>query len=129
MKCKLLAFLLCDSASRGSDGKVTLHGLFNRIIAPRTAASPRLFFVFYKIVVKQPCTVALRVIDLDRNIEVPGNWRDSIGQLGPIQSIWALTTTLFKQPGRYAFELTQESDGSKAVSLAAMLLVVDQEGE
>ncbi len=69
------------------------------------------------------------MIDLDRNIEIPGNWRDSIGQIGPIQSIWALTTTLFKQPGRYALELKQESDDADVVSLATTLLVVDQQGE
>jgi hypothetical protein len=36
VKCKLLAFLLCDNATRDRDGKVSLHGLFDKLIAPRT---------------------------------------------------------------------------------------------
>jgi hypothetical protein len=126
-KCKVLAFLLCESATRGRDGKVTLHGLFDRIITPRTPRNDKLFFVYYKIVVKEPCTISLRVIDpLGR--EVAGNWRDSFSQIGPVQSLWALITDLFKQPGNYALELRQEMEGSEPLSLVSMLMVVDQEG-
>jgi hypothetical protein len=127
-KCKLLAFLLCERATRGPDGKVTLHGLFDRIILPRTQAPPLLFFIYYKTVVNEPCTVTLRIIDLDRSrSEIPGNWRDSFSQVGPIQSIWALTSSLFKEPGHYAFELRQEAEDSGALSLASMLFVVERQ--
>ncbi len=127
-RCKLLAFLLCEKATQGPEGKVTLHGLFDRIIVPGMPASPKLFFVFYKVVVKQPCTVSLRVIDSSGR-EIPGNWRDSLPQIGPMQAIWALTSTLFKRPGRYVLELKQETDDSEVLSLATMLFVVDQAGE
>jgi len=130
LKCKLLAFLLCENATRGSDGKVTLHGLFDRMIIPGARRDAKLFFVYYKIVVKDPCAVSLRVIYLDQlNGEIPGDWRDSFSELGPVQSIWALTTNLFKKPGKYALELRQEVQGSEPVSLASMLFVVDEEGE
>lgn len=127
-KCKLLAFLLCEEATRDQDGKVTVHGIFDRIIIPRAAAHPKLFYVFYKIVVEQPCTVTLRVIDPLKG-EIPGNWRDSIGQIGPMQSIWALHTGLFKQSGPYVLELRLETDNLEALSLASMLFVVDKESE
>jgi hypothetical protein len=126
-KCKLLAFLLCESATASPhpDRKVTLHGLFDRIIVPPTPEEPELFFAYYKIVVDEPCIVTLRVLDpLQR--EIPGNWRDSIAQVGPVQSIWALTSSLFKQPGRYVLELRQEVEDSEALSLASMLFVVEQ---
>jgi len=127
-KCKVLAFLLCENATRGGDGKVILHNLFDRIIAPRTPRNVKLFFVYYKIVVKEPCTISLRVIHSSGQ-EIPGNWRDSFSQLGPVQSIWALTTNLFKRPGNYALELRQEIEGSKPLSLVSTLLVVDEEGD
>ncbi len=127
-RCKLLAFLLCENATADPDGKVTLHGLFDRIIVPKTPAKPKLFFVFYKVVVRQPCTLSLRVIDPFK-VEISGNWRDSLAQIGPMQAIWALTSSLFKQPGPYALELRQETDDSEALSLATMLFVVDQAGE
>jgi hypothetical protein len=127
-KCELLAFLLCEKATLGPDRKVTLYDLFDRIIVPRTPAKPKLFFVYYKVVVKEPCTVSLRVIDsLGR--EVPGNWRDSLTQIGPMQAIWALTSSLFKQPGPYVLELKQETDDSEALSLATMLFLVDYRSE
>ncbi len=129
-KCKLLAFLLCEEATRDQHGKVTVHGIFDRIIIPRAAANPKVFFVFYKIVVEQPSTVTLRIIDLNRsNSEIPGKWRDTISQVGPVQSIWALHTGLFKQPGPYVLELRLETDNLAALSLASMLFVVDKEGE
>ncbi|MGO8733953.1 MAG: hypothetical protein ACLQVM_14355 [Terriglobia bacterium] len=127
-KSKLLAFLLCERASVAPtpDNRVTLHHLFDRIIVPPTPEEPELFFAYYKIVVDEPCTVALKVIDpLQR--EIPGNWRDSIAQVGPVQSIWALTSSLFKQPGRYVLELRQEVEDSEALSLASMLFVVEQQ--
>lgn len=127
-KAELLAFLLCEKATRGPDGKVTLHDLFDRIIIPRAAGKPKLFFVYYKVVVNQPCTVALRVIDsLGR--EIPGNWRDSLTQSGPMQAIWALTSSLFQQPGPYVLELRQESNDSGALKLGTMLFVVEFQGE
>lgn len=127
-RCKVLAFLLCEKATAGPDGKVTLHGLFDRIIVPQIPAKPKPFFVFYKVVVKEPCTVSLRVIDsLGR--EVPGNWRDSLTQIGPMQATWALTSSLFKQPGPYVLELRQETDEAEPISLATMLFVVEQESE
>jgi len=46
-----------------------------------------------------------------------------------MQAIWALTSTLFKRPGRYVLELKQETDDSEVLSLATMLFVVDQAGE
>ena len=126
--CKLLAFLLCDSASKSSDGKVTLHGLFDRIIVPRGPVKAKLFHVFYKIAIDQPCTVTLRVFD-PLNGEISGNWRDRIGQPGLVQSVWALTTSLFKQAGPYGLKLSLEFNGGKILSLADMLVVVDQQGE
>jgi len=127
-KAKLLAFLLCDKATADPDGKATLHGLFDRIIVPQTPVKPKLFCVYYKVVVDQPCAISLKVFD-PHGDEVRGNWRDVIQQLGPIQSIWALHTGLFKQPGPYVLELKQETDDSEALSLASMLFVVEQQGE
>jgi hypothetical protein len=125
-KCELLAFLLCEKATLGPDRKVTLYDLFDRIIVPRAQAKPKLFFVYYKVVVKEPCTVSLRVIDsLGR--EVPGNWRDSLTQIGPMQAIWALTSSLFQEPGPYVLELRQEIENSEVLSLASMLFVVEQQ--
>jgi hypothetical protein len=123
-KAKVLAFLLCENATRGHDGKVILHGLFDRIIAPRSPRDDKLFFVFYKVVVKEPCTVTLKVVD-PMGHEIRGNWRDSISQLGPVQSIWALTTNLFRLPGNYGLGLMEDSE---PLALASTLLVVDEEG-
>ena len=122
--CRLLAFLVCERATREPDGKASLHGLFDRIIIPRTPANPKLFFVYYKVVVTEPCEVSLKVIDSSGR-EIPGNWRDSLTRIGPIQSVWALTTSLFTQPGQYFLELRQGGDGSEMRSLASMLLVVE----
>jgi hypothetical protein len=129
VKCKLLAFLLCENATKDRDGKVTLQGLFDRIITPGPRALPKLFFVYYKIVVEEPCTVSLRVIyPIHPEIPKDMNWCDSFSQLGPVQSIWALTTSLFPQPGNYALELMQVVEGSEPLSLATMRLVVDEQG-
>ncbi len=127
-KAKVLAFLLCENATKGRDGKVTLHDLFDRIITPRTPREDKLFFVYYKIVVDGACTVSLSVMHSSGQ-EISGNWRDSFSHLGPVQSIWALVSSLFKQPGNYVLELRQEIEGSEPLSLASMLFVVDQEGE
>jgi len=129
-KCKLLAFLLCEKAvvSAEPGRKVTLHGLFDRIIVPRTLEEADLFFAYYKIVVDEPCTVTLRVIDPGRR-EIPGNWRDSIMQIGPIQGVWALDPGLLKEPGPYVLELREESVGSESHCLASTRLVVEQEGK
>jgi hypothetical protein len=129
-KCKLLAFLLCERATAAPDPgrKVTLHGLFDRIILPRTSEEPELFFAYYKIVVDEPCRVTLRVIDPCQR-EIRGNWRDSITQIGPIQGVWALHTGLFEVPGSYVLELREESVGSESHCLASTRLVVEQEGK
>jgi Family of unknown function (DUF6941) len=127
-KCKVLAFLLCEKATKGRDGKVTLHGLFDRIIIPRTPRGVKLFYVYYKIVAEGACTVSLRVLDSSGQ-EIPGNWRDSFSHFGPVQSIWALVSSLFKLPGNYVLELRQEIEGSEPYSLADMLFAVDEEDE
>jgi hypothetical protein len=123
-KARLLAFLLCDSATRDRDGKVTLHGLFDRIIAPRNPREVKLFFVYYRVVVEEPCAVALKVIDPEGH-EVCGNWRDSLTELGPMQTIWALSSDLLKKPGLYRLELRQVNSNSEALSLAQMRLTVE----
>ena len=128
VKCKVLAFLLCERATAGPDGKVTLQGLFDRIIVPGTPTSPKPFFVFYKVVVEEPCSVSLRVIDSSGR-EIPGNWRDPLPQIGPMQAIWELTSSLFREPGSYVLELRQENHDAEAFSLASMVFVVDQRGE
>ena len=129
-KCKLLAFLLCERATVAAEpgNKVTLHGLFDRIIVPRLEAEPKIFFVYYKIVVEQPCTITLRVLDPSQG-EIHGNWHDSIAHVGPVQSIWALHTGLFELPGSYVLELRQEVEDSEALSLASMLFTVEQQSE
>jgi hypothetical protein len=126
-KCELLAFLLCDSATQDSDGKVTLHGLFDRIILPQGSAPPKDFFVYYKVDVKEPCTVILRVVDPAGN-EIAGSWRDPLSQIGLMQAVWALDSSRFMQPGRYLLELRQDSGDLMALPLAHMLLIVEEEG-
>lgn len=127
-KCELLAFLLCENATKAGDGKVTLHRLFDRIITPRTPREVKLFFVFYKVFVKESCTIALRVLD-PAGQEISDSWRDALSQTGPTQTIWALSSALFKQSGTYVLELRQEAAGSEPVSLARMILVVDERGD
>jgi hypothetical protein len=126
-KCKLLAFLLCEKASvaPAPDNRVTLRHLFDRIIVAPTPEEPEEFYAYFKIVVDEPCTMALRVIDPGQR-EIPGNWRDSIAQIGPIQGVWLLDINLFREPGVYVFELREESDGSDSYSLASTRLVVDR---
>lgn len=125
-KAKVLAFLLCEKASKGADGKITLHGLFDRIITPRAPRDVKIFFVFYKVVVREPCAIALKVVGPSGR-EIPGSWRDSLSETGPMQTIWALTSTLFKQAGPYVLELRQEADGTEPLPLASMSLLVEQQ--
>ena len=134
-KCKVLALLLCESWLKDEDGKVTLHGVFDRIIKPRSAKTHKPFFVYYKIVVEIPCKVSLRVNYPQRPAEF--GWHnmfkafhshDSFSEPGPVQSLWPLTTVIFQQPGKYAIELIQE-DGPQLLSLASTVVVVDQEVE
>jgi len=127
-KCDLLAFLLCEDATKARDGKVTLHRLFDRIISPRNPREVKLFYVFYKVFVKESCTIALRVVDPSGQ-EIPGNWRDSLSVIGPIQTVWALASDLFKQSGNYVLELRQETADSEPLSLPRMILIVDQQGD
>jgi hypothetical protein len=129
-KCKVMAFLLCENAIRNRDGKVSLHCVFDRIIMPRGPKSDKLFFVYYKIVVQEPCEVTLRVTrPFHPEIPKDMNWRDSLSHLGPVQGIWALSTGLLSQPGTYGFELMQVTEHSELLSLASTVLVVDEEGE
>jgi len=126
-KCELLAFLLCNSATQDSDGNVSLRGLFDRIILPQGSAPLKDFFIFYRVDVKEPCTVTLRVVDPLGN-EIAANWRDPLSQIGPMQTVWAVDTSRFMQPGNYVLELNQESDDLTALSLARMQLIVEKEG-
>lgn len=127
-KCKVLAFLLCEKASIDPDGKVTLHGLFDRIIIPRSPDGVKIFFVYYKVVVNKPCSVFLRVVDPFQG-ELSGNWRDPLVQIGPVQGVWGLTTSLLKQAGPFGLELILATDDGDQLSLASTLLVVDKEGD
>jgi hypothetical protein len=127
-KCKVLAFLLCENATKDRDGKVILYNLFDRIVTPRTPRSDKPFFVYYKIVVREPCTISLRATHFSGQ-EISGNWRDKHLQIGPIQAVWTLAASLFKQPGHYALELQQEIEDSEPLPLANTLLVVDEEGD
>ena len=127
-KCNVLAFLLCEKATASADGKVTLHGLFDRIEVSGKPRSSKPFCVYYKVVVKEPCRISLRVVD-SSGLEVSGNWCDSISQIGPMHAVWSLVSGLFKEPGPYVLELRQESDGGEEVSLANTVFVVDQRAE
>jgi hypothetical protein len=124
-KCKVLAFLLCDNATRDRDGKITLHGLFDRIIAPKTRNEVRLFYAYYRVVVEEPCVVFMKVAGPE-GYEVPGNWRDSLTGSGPMQTVWALSSDLFKMQGSYALELRQEAGDSESLTLAQMRLTVEE---
>jgi hypothetical protein len=127
-KARLLAFLLCDSATRDRHGKVTLHGLFDGIVAPRTPTEVKLFSVYYRVVVEEPCVISLKLTD-PGGYEIPGNWRDSLTELGPMQTVWALSSALLKQPGPYTLELMQENGGSERLSLAKMRLTLQENEE
>ena len=106
---------------------MSLRGLFDRIILPQGSAPLKDFFIFYRVDVKEPCTVTLRVVDPLGN-EIAANWRDPLSQIGPMQTVWAVDTSRFMQPGNYVLELNQESDDLTALSLARMQLIVEKEG-
>jgi hypothetical protein len=125
-KCKVLAFLLCDNATRDRDGKVTLHGLFDKIIAPRVRRDVTIFYVYYRVVVEEPCAITLRVIDPGGHEVCEANRRDSLPDLGPMQTVWSLSSSFFSQPGDYVLELAQEADNSELITLAQMRLTVEE---
>jgi len=128
-KCKVQALLLCEKVARAQDGKVSLEGLFDSIIVPRSSGDVKTFFVYYRVVVLEPCTVALKVIDPEGN-ETPENyWRDSIARLGPRQAVWPLSSDLFTMRGPYGLELMQENEDSGPISLAEMRLTVAESDE
>ncbi|HUY12326.1 MAG TPA: hypothetical protein VMX16_01690 [Terriglobia bacterium] len=112
-KAKLLAFLLCEKATRGPDDKVTVHDIFDKIVLPQIPVphgKDTIFFVYYKVEVLEPCVISLRAIDPQGNEVQGGTWSDSIEQVGLMQSLWALAYSLFKTPGNYTLELTQSGD-------------------
>lgn len=128
----MLAFLLCEQARKDfSDGKITLHGLFDKIVIPQYPRSPKLFYVFYKVDVREPCTIKLTVLD-PSNIELGGKWRDmwrdSFEEPGLVQTVWALTTTPFDQAGLYRLELRQEYDNLQTVPLASTTVMLERKG-
>jgi len=133
---RCLAFLLCDRASRGQDGKVNLHGIFDQIVAPCTSRRepiriPRdrtIFYVFYKVVVVEPCRLELRVFD-PGGAQVPGPWSDEIRDVGLMQTVWAVAAHQFKQPGTYTLELREMLPNSTELTLATTELVVNQRRE
>jgi hypothetical protein len=106
-------------------GKVTLHGLFDKILVPRTPVQEKNLFVYYKVVVDEPCIISLRVTG-PRGSEITGDWRDSVTGVGLMQATWMLKSSRFREPGRYEFELTQESEGSEPHVLAQMRLTVEE---
>jgi hypothetical protein len=129
VKARVLAFLLCDNATRDRDGKITLHGLFDRIIVPRTRRDEKNFYVYYRVVVEEPCAIALRVIDPAGHEVREGNRRDLLPELGPMQTVWSLSSDFFNQPGDYVLELQQQTDNSEPLTLAQMRLAVEESEE
>jgi hypothetical protein len=111
---------------------VTLHGLFDRIVIPKHPQRSKLFFVFYKIDVKEPCTVKLAVFDPSSK-KLGGKWRqmwrDTFPEPGPIQSVWALTTSVLDRAGQYRLELQEESEDQGTTPLASMALTVEREAQ
>jgi Family of unknown function (DUF6941) len=114
---RCLAFLLCDGASRAANGKISLHGIFDRIRVSHGPGGPmgadrparlgnktRLFFVFYKVVLEQPCTLQLLVQD-PRGGSVTGELRDEITAPGITQTVWCLHLKDFSADGRYTLRL------------------------
>jgi len=123
-KAKLLAFLLCDNATRDRDGKVTLQGIFDQITRPRSPREVKVFFVYYRVLAEEPCSVSLRVLD-PAGQEVPkGSRRDSLPNPGPMHTVWSLSSGSFERPGNYLLELRQEDNDSEPHKLAEMSLVV-----
>jgi hypothetical protein len=107
--CTVLAFLFCDRPSIDAAGKTRLDGIFDVIQSSRIPAEePAVFFVYYKAATGRPCTLSLKVCDPGDG-EITGSWNDRIEGAGLFQSVWSLSTALFKQPGTYRFELWQDS--------------------
>ena len=119
-----LALLLCDGASRAANGKINLHGIFDRIQIGVDPARPDwvvakekpahlnnptpLFFVFYKVAVTEPCTLQLAV-ENPAGSPVRGEWRDEISDPGLIQTVWCLNLKDFAAAGTYTFRLVSEN--------------------
>ena len=112
---------------------MNLHGIFDQIVAPRTSwrepirvgreRGRTIFFVFYKVVVGEPCKLELRVFN-PLGAQVPGPWSDEIRDVGLMQTVWALAAHQFKQPGTYTLELREVLPDSTKVRLATTELVV-----
>jgi len=129
----LLALLLCERATFNTNEKLTLHGLFDGLRIPRlngpSGGGPekQTFYVFYKVVSEAPCTISLR-IGKPSGEHIDGEWVDSVAlwAVGGVtwQSIWALTTDLFEEPGLYTLELLW-SDGTRAAPVGQTQLVVE----
>jgi hypothetical protein len=123
-KPTLLAFLLCDSATKDPAGKVTLHGVFDRIIAPRDPGNIRLYFAYYRVIVEAPCAISMKVVDPEGH-ETSRDWHESITGAGTMQTIWGVPGTVLRQPGRYLLELTWTDANSNSLSLVKMPLTVE----
>jgi uncharacterized protein DUF6941 len=107
--CTVLAFLFCDRPSIDAAGKTRLDGIFDVILMPRIPAEePTVVYVYYKAAVGRPCTLSMKVCD-PANGEITGSWSDRIERPGLFQSVWSVSTALFKQPGAYRFELWRDS--------------------
>jgi Family of unknown function (DUF6941) len=112
-KVKLLAFLICDHVTRDSDGKVTIHDIFDRIVLPRIPVPyqrDRNFSVYYKVEALKPCVVSLCVRGPQRNAIPHGSWAHPIQQAGLMQSYWSLAHSLFGAPGTYMLQFSQRDD-------------------
>ena len=96
---------------------------------PRNRTDIKTFFVYYRVVVVEPCTVTLKVTDPHGNKIPKDYWRDSLTAIGPIQTIWALNSNLFEHCGHYKLELMQEDESSEPLSLAEMRLIVEESEE
>jgi len=88
-----------------------------------------IFYVYYRVVVDEPCAIALRVIDPGGHEVCEANRRDSLPELGPMQTVWSLSSAFFSQPGDYVLELAQEADNSELRTLAKMRLAVEESEE
>jgi hypothetical protein len=130
----LLAFLVCAKASVDESGRLTLHELFDGLAIQRSGSFRpqfpkwRVFFVFYKVIADTPCTVMLRVAKPSGE-EIPGDWSHSItaavGEPSTWQSLWALSTDPFQEPGLYQLELLYSHGGqSTRYVLASTHLLV-----
>jgi hypothetical protein len=124
-RIRCLALLLCDGASRAANGKINLHGIFDQIQIKVDPARPDwvvakekpahlndptpLFYVFYKVVVTEPCALQLAVED-PRGTSVRGEWRDEVSGPGLIQTVWCLNLKQFAVAGTYRFRLISDNE-------------------